>query len=171
MKKHEKDEGVLIEEPSSASEASHRATARNSPVRNKDSAVKKPLIADASNDALSGLLPKISEWRKPQDSSAKKQYLSKIEILPAKNVLIFRIPDDARNPEKTDWTSLPLRLKEVFQEILSSMPVKAESKKEYEGCYTFTYADENFDLFVIFIVSEGKRILFFKPFPRKTSLS
>jgi hypothetical protein len=79
----------------------------------------------------------------------------------ASGLLIFRLNDD-HTTVRAEWEKLPLRLKEVFEEISYSLPVSGISSTDDDGCYTFSYADDEYNLSVISIVIEGKAALFYK---------
>ncbi len=83
------------------------------------------------------------------------------QTFPVADLLIFQLNDD-HTTVKTDWATLPLRLQEVFEEIMYSLPVSGVSNPDDDGCYTFSYADDEYNLSVISIVIEGKAALFYK---------
>ena len=79
------------------------------------------------------------------------------------DLLIFKMnPDDTTL--KTEWLSLPDRLKEVFEEIIYSLPLSGASQQDQDedGCYTFCYSDDEVSLSIISVVINGKTALFYK---------
>jgi len=110
-----------------------------------------------------GLLKNISKsssagWQKQLHSLEKKLIANTI---PSNDLMIFELNTD-NTVLKTKWSSLPLRLKEVFEEIIYSLPLSGVSDRNDDGCYTFSYTDDEYDLSVISIVMEGKAAFFYK---------
>lgn len=87
--------------------------------------------------------------------------VNRVPVFSLSDLLIFELNDD-HTAIKTDWIKLPLRLKEVFEEIMYSLPVSGISNPDDDGCYTFSYADDEYNLSVISVVIEGKAALFYK---------
>ena len=118
---------------------------------------RKSLLKNMSKESHKNL----KEWQHHLHSLEKKHNALLADTIPSSDLMIFQLNDD-HTTVKTEWTTLPLRLKEVFEEIIYSLPVSGIPNENDEGCYTFSYTDDEYNLSVISIVIEGKAALFYK---------
>jgi hypothetical protein len=77
------------------------------------------------------------------------------------HLLLFEVTAD-NHLIKTHPEKLSPRLKEVFEEILFSLPLNSNQATAFDGCYSFSYSDDEHDISVISIVLSGKAALFYK---------
>ena len=114
---------------------------------------------DASGFAADDAVTQFPEWN--QHSHFKKDKLLIADVIAMSDLMIFEMSGDHR-VIKNSWANLPARMQEVFEEIIYSLPLNKTSSRDDDGCYTFSYCDEEFDVSVISIVIEGKAALFYK---------
>ncbi|HXH19891.1 MAG TPA: hypothetical protein VNJ07_12495 [Chitinophagales bacterium] len=107
---------------------------------------------------------RIKQWKKQQAADSEKKEIQEresIDFVSSYEVLIFqRI---GKETIKTQWTSLPDRMKQIFNEILELFPLRKSLKGENDGCYTFSYCDsEDNSVSVVLILSKNKASFFFE---------
>jgi len=118
---------------------------------------KKPLV-DVSFEKLMTPLVNIPEWRKGKGFT-ERAGRAEFDNVSSFKLLVFRVAEN--NITKNKWESLPQRSKEIFKEVLDLFPNKKRSG-EYDGCYSFSYADsENISLSIVFMISRNKAALFY----------
>jgi len=127
------------------------------PLLLKESPKSRGHLLNTSEDPMGEKV--VAEWKQREALTKDKTLIA--NIIPVSDLMIFEL-EAGNTAIKTSWNSLPLRIKEVFEEIIYSLPLNENSQRNDDGCYTFSYTDDEYNLSVISIVIKGKAALFYK---------
>lgn len=163
---NEGDSAVMEEMPGgkTANETIERADIQS---EQKDIVESQKTKAETSGYSAGDEARQHPEWNRLPHFRKSKHLIA--GVIAASDLMVFEMLSD-HHVVKNNWMNLPTRLQEVFEEIIYSLPLNKLSDHDDDGCYTFSYSDEEFELSVISIVIKGKAALFYKNLKHAVSL-
>lgn len=125
--------------------------------------MKKNILEEESDALVADELTSESEaaWQKTDIVFPKKHGHLIADIIAPDDLMIFELSPDYTTL-KVRWEGLASRLQDVFEEIIYSLPLIPSPDRNDDGCYTFSYSDDEYNLSVVSLVIKGKVALFFK---------